>query len=85
MNKTNLLVKAEELNVPRQNCMKTKKELEKTIKETIIKYKEIIFGVKNPICLKYFDELQRSKYLGSLLGYKKIFWKRFQEKHISGW
>ena len=64
MNKTNLLVKAEELNVPRQNCMKTKKELEKTIKETIIKYKEIIFGVKNPICLKYFDELQKKQVLG---------------------
>ena len=60
----NLLVKAEELNVPRQNCMKTKKELEKTIKETIIKYKEIIFGVKNPICLKYFDELQKKQVLG---------------------
>ena len=64
MNKTNLLVKAEELNVTRQNCMKTKKELEKTIKETIIKYKEIIFGVKNPICLKYFDELQKKQVLG---------------------
>lgn len=64
MNKTNLLVKAEELNVPRQNCMKTKKELEKTIKETIIKYKGIIFGVKNPICLKYFDELQKKQVLG---------------------
>ena len=64
MNKTNWLVKAEELNVPRQNCMKTKKELEKTIKETIIKYKEIIFGVKNPICLKYFDELQKKQVLG---------------------
>ena len=57
-------MKAEELNVPRQNCMKTKKELEKTIKETIIKYKEIIFGVKNPICLKYFDELQKKQVLG---------------------
>ena len=44
--------------------MKTKKELEKTIKETIIKYKEIIFGVKNPICLKYFDELQKKQVLG---------------------
>ena len=71
MNKTNLLVKAEELNVSRQNCMKTKKELEKTIKETIIKYKEIIFGVKNLVCLKYFDELQKKQELGGSFGIQK--------------
>ena len=37
----------------RQNCMKTKQELEKTIKDTIIMYKEIIFGVDSPIYKKH--------------------------------
>ena len=35
MNKTSLLEKAKELNIPRRDCMKTKKELEKAIKDTI--------------------------------------------------
>ena len=43
MSKTTLLQKGKELNIPRRNCMKTKKELEKAIKYTIIKNKEIIF------------------------------------------
>ena len=45
MNKTSLLELTEKLNIPRRNCMKTKEELEETIKDTITKYKEIIFGL----------------------------------------
>ena len=33
--------------------MKTKQELEKTIKDTIIMYKEIIFGVDSPTYKKH--------------------------------
>ena len=54
-----LVKKAKDLNIPRQKCMKTKEELEKAIKDTIIKYKEIIFGADSPICMKCLDELQR--------------------------
>ena len=45
MNKTSLLELAKKLNIPLRNCMKTKEELEETIKDTITKYKEIIFGL----------------------------------------
>ena len=41
--------------------MKLKQELEKAIKDTIIKYKEIIFRVDSPICIKCLDELQKQQ------------------------
>ena len=39
MNKTSLLELAKKLNIPRRNCMETREELEKTIKDTITKFK----------------------------------------------
>ena len=48
-----LLEKAMELNIPRRKCMNTKQELEKAIKNSIIKYNKIIFGVDSTICMKY--------------------------------
>ena len=56
-----LLKKAKELNITRQNCMKTKEELEKAIKDTITKYKEIIFGPDTPVCLTFLDEYQKQQ------------------------
>ena len=44
MNKTLLLELAKKMNIPRRNCMKTKQELEGGIKDTITRYKEVIFG-----------------------------------------
>ena len=41
--------------------MKRNQELVKAIKDTIVKYKEIIFGVDNPICIKCSDELQKQQ------------------------
>ena len=38
-------------HIARRNCTKTKEELEKSIKNTITKYKEIIFGACSPICM----------------------------------
>ena len=52
---------SKESNILRRNCMKTKQELEKAIKDTIIKYREIIFGADNPICIKYLDELLKQQ------------------------
>ena len=57
MNKTSQLKFAKMLNIPRRNCMKTRKELEETIKDTITKYKEIIFGVDSPVCMERLNEL----------------------------
>ena len=51
-----LLELAKKLNIPRRNCMKTKEELEKAIKDTIKVYKEIIFGSDTPICMECLDE-----------------------------
>ena len=57
MNRTSLLELAKKLNVPRRNCMKTKKELEEAIKDTNKGYKEIIFGSHTPVCMACLDEL----------------------------
>ena len=57
MNKTSLLELAKKLNIPHRNCMKTKEELEKAIKDTIKGCKEIIFGLDTPVCMTCLDEL----------------------------
>ena len=57
MNNTSLLELAKRLNVPRQNCMKTREKLEDAIKDTINEYKEIIFGSDIPKCTTYLDKL----------------------------
>ena len=41
-----LLELAKKLNIPRRNCMKTKLELEKAIKDAIIKYNEIFLSCR---------------------------------------
>ena len=61
MSKTTLLQEGKELNIPRRNCVKTKQELEKAIKDTIIRYKEIVFGADSPICIKCLDELRKQQ------------------------
>ena len=48
MNKALLLELAKKLNIPRRNSMKTKEEVEEAIKDTITRYKEIIFGSDTP-------------------------------------
>ena len=61
MNKTLLLENAKKLNIPRRNCMKTKEELEEAIKDTITKYKEIIFVSDSPICMTCLNELRKKQ------------------------
>ena len=56
MNKTSLLEIAKKLNKPRENYMKTKKQLE-AIKDTITTYKEIIFSSDIPTCMACLDEV----------------------------
>ena len=45
----------------RRNCMKTKEKLEEGIKDTITKYKEIIFGPDSPICMACSNELRKKQ------------------------
>ena len=57
MNKTSLFELAKKLNIPRRNYLKTKEELEEAIKDTIKRYKEIIFGSDTPVYMACLDEL----------------------------
>ena len=61
MSKTSLLELSKKLNIPRRNCMKTKEELEESIKDTVKGYKEIIFGSNTPICMACLNELRKQQ------------------------
>ena len=61
MNKTSLLELSKKLNIPRGKCMKTREELEETIKDTITDYKEIIFGSDTPACMACLDEVRKQQ------------------------
>lgn len=54
-----LLQEAKELNKTRWNLMG--RDLQKAIKDTIIKYKEINFGIDSPICLECSNEPQKQQ------------------------
>ena len=41
--------------------MKIKEELEKAIKDTITRYKEIIFSLDTPTCIACLDQLQKQQ------------------------
>ena len=61
MNKTSLLELAKKLNIPRQNCMKTKEEIEEAIKDTVTRCKKIIFSSDTPTCMACLAELQKQQ------------------------
>ena len=61
MNKTLLLGLAKKLNIPRQNCMKTKEDLEEAIKDTIPMYKKIIIGLDTSACKPCLEELRKQQ------------------------
>ena len=56
-----LLELAKNLNIPLRNCMKRKEELEEAIRDTITKYKEIIFGLNIPVCMACLNELRKQQ------------------------
>ena len=72
MNKTSRLELAKKLNIPRQNCMKTKKELEEAIKDTIKEYKEIIFGPNSPVCMACLNELWKKQVIDEQVYNQKL-------------
>ena len=67
-----------------------KEELEKATNDTIIKYKEIIFGVDIPTYIECLDELLRQQVLHKKVSYQKLLndavrrlaWKQFQENTV---
>ena len=61
MNKTLLLELEKKLNLPPPNCMKTKEQLKKAIKDTITKYKDIIFGLDSPVCMVCLNEIRNQQ------------------------
>ena len=74
MNKTSLLELSKKLNIPCRNYMKTKEELEDTIKDTITEYKEIIFGSDTPTCMACLDELRKQQVID-----RKIYDQKLME------
>ena len=72
MNKSSLLELAKKLNIPRQNCMKTKEELEEAIKDTITGYKKIIFCSGTPACMACLDELRKQQVIDQKIYDQKL-------------
>ena len=71
MSKTKLSEKAKLLNIPRRNLISVE-DHEKVIKDTIIKYKDVIFGVDNSICMKSLDELGKQQVIDEKVYDKKL-------------
>ena len=67
--------------------MKTLKELEEAIKDTITKYKEINFGTDTPACMACLDELQKQQAIDKKVynerliddTVRKLAWKELQK------
>ena len=72
MNKTSLLELAKKLNIPRRNCMKTKEELEKAIKDTTTVYKKIVFGSDTPASMTCLDELREQQIIDQKIYDQKL-------------
>ena len=72
MNKTSLLQLAKKLNIPRRNCMKTKEKPGKAIKDTITRYKEILFGSDAPACMACLDEVRKRQFIDQKIHDKKL-------------
>ena len=52
--------------------MKIREELEKAIKDTITKYKEIIFGPDTPVWMTWLDELRKQQVINQKVYDQKL-------------
>lgn len=68
-----LLEQVKEINVQRSNVM-SREELQKTIQNNIIKYKEIIFEVCTLIRTESFNELRKQQVINEVV-YRKILFE----------
>ena len=57
--------------------MKTKEELEETIKDTITWYKRIIFRSDTPACMACLDEIQKQEVID-----KKVYDQRLMDDTV---
>ena len=57
--------------------MKTREELEETIKDTISRCKQIIFGSDTPACMACLDELQKQQVID-----QKVYDQRLMEDTV---
>ena len=81
MNKTSLLGVAKKLNISRRNCMKISEELEEAIKDTIKRYKEIIFGSDTPACL---DKLRKQQIIDQKMYDQKLMEDTMRKLALEG-
>ena len=74
--------------------MKTKQELKKAIKDTIIiKFKKIVFGANIPVCMAHLDELRKQQVIHKKVydqklmddTVRKLAWDGLQKKYNDGW
>ena len=72
MNKASLLEIAKRLNISRRNCMKAKEELEEAIKDTIKRYKEMIFASDDPTWMACLDELRKQRIIDQKIYDQKL-------------
>ena len=90
MNKMSLSELAKKLNILHRNCTKTKEELEKAIKGTIIMYKEIIFSSDTPTCMACLDELPNQQVIDQHMydqklmedTMRKLAWERLKKNIV---
>ena len=69
MNK--LLEKAKKLNIPRRNLMK-KDELEQAIKDTISRYKDLIYG-NDVVCENCLREIYKQEKIDKKMYFQRLF------------
>ena len=70
--------------------MKTKQKLAKAIKDTIIKYKEIILREDSPICIKCLDEFRKQQVIDEKVydqmliddAIRKLTWDELQKNMV---
>ena len=90
MNKTSLLELAKKLNITHRNSMETKEELEEALKDTITRYKEIIFGSDTPACMACLDMLRKQQIIDQKIfdqklmedTMRKLAWERLQKNIV---
>ena len=63
---------ARKLNIPHRNCMKTKEKFFEAIKDTITRYKEVIFGSDTPACMVCLDELRKPQVIDQKIYDQKL-------------
>ena len=78
------------LSIPRRNCTKIREELEEAIKDTIKRYKEIIFGSDTPACMACLNELRKQQIIDQHVydqrlmdnTIRKLAWEELQKKFM---